>query len=129
MCDKNCLECRYEDCIVENPGLDVEQFLDYIRWDGEYVGAQVDIPPLVIVPDENIIELIQGDKELYSWCESKGVMPRVKADVAILRRAYKQGLQGKKLEKAIYKVRHREEYLAEKRRWHKRQQMKKAAQI
>lgn len=128
-CNMNCLECQEEDCIEEAPMIDVEQFIHYVRWDNQFIGVKVKIEPVHVDIDMDAMGLLEEDEELYFWCDSKGVMPRTKGDVAILRRAYEQGFQGKKLEKAIYKVRHREEYLAQKRRWHKRQQMKKAERI
>lgn len=97
-----CLQCEFSDCISDNPpSLEVDEFLltsqDEIR-------AQE--------------ERMQGlmSRDLRAWCAQKGVYPRVKEDIAILERARVGCYEGKKLEKALYKVRNRDKYLQQKKR-------------
>lgn len=98
----DCLNCTFPDCISDNPpSITVDEYLQLSLDDAR---AQY--------------EQLQGlmSRDLRSWCAEKGVYPRVKADVAILERARVGCYKGKKLEKALYKVRNRDKYLQQKKR-------------
>lgn len=124
MCDSDCLRCKYPDCISEEcPFENLDEYMQfhldrYLKF--PFVAFCLENPwdsyePVVKVePVPGIVESLEP--ELLEWCENHNVMPRVEADVNTLRKAMNGNYRGKKLEKAIYKVRHRENYLASKRR-------------
>lgn len=70
------------------------------------------------VPGSDLISFL-------NWVKAKNVFPDCESDVQILYRAYAGNFEGKKLEKALYKVRHRKEYLAQKKRWRDRRKIRK----
>lgn len=134
MCDYDCLCCPEIDCISDNPPIvDLDVYLQFsldIRFKGikTVIFKSLDVPEEIKNMEIPIIEKEIGlfesqDEEFRNWCESHNVVPRVRADVEILKRAIEQGFQGKKLEKAIYKVRHRELYLLQKKRYRKRRKL------
>lgn len=112
-CDeRNCFQCAYEDCISENPPLvEIDEYLQLERDEYE---VDINVKEVEVVPEDGI-ELLMSD-ELKAFCNAKCVAPRIKADVEILKRAQEGDFKGKKLEKAIYKVRHREKVQASKKR-------------
>lgn len=65
---------------------------------------------------------IYGEFEL--WCMRHKVEPQNNRDIGILRRAYEQGFSGRKLQKALYKVRHPDKYAAQKARWKQKRRQK-----
>lgn len=115
MCDYDCLRCIHADCIEDTPPeVDLDEYMQFgLDW-YEVRGQEVEVQRVTVEPVDGLEEAIEAD--LRAWCERKRVKPRTWSDVAILRRAMVGNFSGKKLEKALYKVRHREKYLESKAR-------------
>lgn len=120
VCNGNCFHCKYDDCLSDNPPIDsVDEFMQF-SLDSENRNAFFFLDPAKI--DMNLPGVIRFD--FKEWCKSHNVVPVVKADYEILMRAAVGGFKGRKLQKALYKVRHRDAYLAEKRRYKQRKRSK-----
>lgn len=65
-----------------------------------------------------------NETQFRRWCANHGVEPKTERDVKILLRAMEGGFKGRKLSKALYKVRHPEKYAEQKRRWKQRHRKK-----
>lgn len=117
MCDYDCLECPEPDCNCPDcPVVDLDEYMQFGLDD--IINREPACFFLGSVPGSGSVPGLSSslEPELSEWCASHGVVPRVDADVGILRRAMNGGFTGKKLEKALYKVRHRDKYLASKKR-------------
>lgn len=115
MCDFDCLHCKEPDCTAENaPIVEVDKYLQFGLDAGLVHPAEIFTPDKQIVYSDSSV-LMGQPEDFLSWLQARDVYPRTSGDVAILRRAYEGGFTGKKLEKALYKVRHREKYLKSKR--------------
>lgn len=115
-CSMNCLHCEHSDCINETPPVvDLDDYLSLHFYRQNELYSALDsatVPPA----DEqcNLNELISDD--LRAYCAQKGIEPCTKADIAILERCMSGEYSGKKLEKALYKVRHRDKVRLSKKR-------------
>lgn len=121
VCIYRCNECPYDDCIAASVPLeDTDVYMQF------HLDETAKSPSWLFTIDEQLrnnptIKPVRGlldaqEPEFAQWCRAHNVRPSVPADIAILRRAYDLGFSGKKLEKALYKVRHREQFLEQKRR-------------
>lgn len=119
-CPYRCLDCPFADCVSKfPPEVDLDDFLQF------QLDEQVrKTPAFFFVPtvsgccsgaDLNL----PGAKidAFTAWCNEHDVVPKVEADYAILRRAMIYGFTGRKLQKALYKVRHRDVFLEGKKRY------------
>lgn len=116
MCCYECLSCPLPDCLRDDfPIVDLDEYMQFERDCYEVQGRPKAIKPTPAVePEKGLYEAMRAD--LRQFCDQHGVKPRIAADVEILARAMDGGYTGKKLEKALYKVRHREKYLDGKKR-------------
>jgi hypothetical protein len=105
--------------------VDLDEWVGFYSWISEPQEIYVEITPTV--EEKGIEELMSAD--LRRFCEEKRVQPRVKADIEILERAMSEGFQGRKLEKALYKVRHRDKVRLSKKRNRQRKKNRKIVRI
>ena len=133
ICDFNCFECDYEDCVAEV--VKNEGFAPYMsfksRWVDELLVEELLSEWLVRTPYEprSLEPMNESQQEamfgkFHDWCASKRIMPASKRDFEILHRAFIGNYSGKKLEHALYKVRHRDKYLMSKRKNRKRRRIR-----
>lgn len=115
-CSYDCFNCVYSDCVSDNPpDVDLDEYMQFgIDVNRKLISALDEATVTPTVEEEGLNELISAD--LAAFCIEKGIKPRTASDVAILRRCMEEGYKGKKLEKAIYKVRHRDELRLQKKR-------------
>lgn len=128
MCDGFCLECEYPDCVSDSPPTaNVDEFLQLHLDEYELEPSEIVVNVAPTEPQKGLYESMRAD--LRAWCDEHRVKPRVPADIAILDRAMRENFQGKKLEKALYKVRHRDEYRAQKARNYARKKLARKKRI
>lgn len=115
-CNHDCINCVYDDCISDSPPIvDLDEYMQFEI--DAYSKLLADLKNAYVEPtrkEEGIEERISGD--LAAFCRQKGIEPRTQSDIAILERCMSEGYTGKKLEKALYKVRHRDEIRLQKKR-------------
>lgn len=115
MCDFDCFNCKEPDCTSSDaPLVDLDEYMQFGLDAGLRHPAEIFTPDKQVVYSDSSVLMGQPD-DFLAWLQARDVYPRTPGDVGILRRAYEGGFTGKKLEKALYKVRHREKYMQSKR--------------
>lgn len=137
-CKYNCLRCCLSDCLASDfPLVDLDEYIELYRVGSALIFKYVDLSYIELpeyMPKERVITAVKDIESMMTddfkdWCSEKNIHPIDERDFSILIRAFQEGFEGKKLEKALYKVRHRDKYLEQKRRYRMRCKVKKSSLI